>query len=268
MYKLIAIDMDGTLLNEDKKISEATKVAIKEAREKGVKVVLASGRPLGGLNRYLEELEMFTDDDFVICYNGCQVQKTKSKEIISNITLKGRDLKDIYVLSKNLGVNIHAFSKDGCISPLISKYTELEGELNNISITECDFNSISDDEDIIKAMIVDEPEKLDAAITKIPKELTDKYTVAKSAPFFYEFLNLDANKGVAVEKLCKYLSIKQEEVITIGDADNDLHMIEFAGLGVAMENAFDTVKKVANYITKSNEQDGVAHVINKFVLNK
>ena len=92
MYKLVAIDMDGTLLKEDKTISQRTKNAIQSAREKGVTVVLATGRPIEGVSRYLEELNMYSENDYVLSYNGALIQKTKSKEAVAKIALRGSDL--------------------------------------------------------------------------------------------------------------------------------------------------------------------------------
>ena len=269
MYKLVAIDMDGTLLREDKTISERTKKAIQSAREKDVTVVLATGRPIEGVSRYLEELNMYTDKDYVLSYNGALVQKTLSKEVIGKIALTGEDLHYLKKLSDELKVNIHAFSETkGLITPKNSKYTEVEASINNIDIHEINFDTISKDEVIVKIMMIDEPEILGPAIENLPKEVFEKYTVVRSTPYFLEFLNKEVNKGVGVEMLAKHLGIKQEEVITFGDAGNDLHMIEYAGLGVAMANAFDEVKEAANYITDSNENDGVAKAIEKFILEK
>ncbi len=265
MYKLIAIDMDGTLLKEDKTVSIKTKEAIKMATDKGVKVVLASGRPIIGLEPYLAELGLNTEDDYVMSFNGSLVQNSKSKEIIFESALKGSDLKSLYELSKELGVNIHAFDTKGCITPAMSEYTELEGRLNHIEVDIVDFNEVSDDEDIIKVMFVDPQDKLEEAIKRLPKNIYDKYTIVRSAPFFLEFLNKESNKGVGVAALAKHLGINKEEVICMGDAGNDLAMIEYAGMGVAMANAFDEVKEAANFITLSNEEDGVAFAINKFV---
>lgn len=267
MYKLVAIDMDGTLLKEDKTISERTKKAIQSARKKGVTVVLATGRPIEGVSKYLEELDMYRDNDFVLSYNGALIQKTKSRESVAKVALNGSDLHYLRKLSDNLGVNIHAFSeKDGLITPKNSKYTEVEAKINNIEIKEINIDNISDDEVMIKIMMIDEPEVLEKAVEKLPKEVYDKYTVVRSAPFFLEFLNKEVNKGVGVKMLANYLGIKQEEVMTLGDAGNDLHMIEYAGLGVAMGNAFDEVKAAANYITDTNENNGVAKAIEKFIL--
>ncbi|MGL5379862.1 sugar-phosphatase [Clostridium sp.] len=269
MYKLIALDMDGTLLREDKSVSERTKKTIQEARDMGVTVVLATGRPIEGVRRYLEELKMLGENDYVLSYNGALVQKTKNKEAVSEIALSGSDVHYLHNLSKELGVNIHAFSeKQGLITPKNSKYTEVEATINEIKVTEVDFTKVDKDDVIIKIMMIDEPEILGAAIEKLPKEVYEKYTVVKSTPYFLEFLNKEANKGTGVELLANHLGIKREEVITMGDAGNDLHMIEYAGLGVAMENAFEEVKKAADYITDSNNNDGVAKAIEKFVLNK
>jgi Cof subfamily protein (haloacid dehalogenase superfamily) len=115
--------------------------------------------------------------------------------------------------------------------------------------------------------MIDDPEILQKAVDNLPQEVYEKYTVVRSAPFFLEFLNKEVNKGVGVEMLAKHLGVKREEVITMGDAGNDLHMIEYAGMGIAMGNAFDEVKEAANYITDSNNEDGVAKAIEKFVLS-
>lgn len=267
MYKLIALDMDGTLLNSQKKVSERNKQAIKAAEKKGVKVVLASGRPAEGLRYYLEELELLKEDDYVLSFNGGLAQKAKSGEAISRTVLKGRDLKYIYKIAQDLNINIHAFSeKSGLITPKISKYTEVEAEINKINTTIVDFQTIEDDENITKVMMIDPEEILDKAIEKLPKEVYEKYTVLRSTPYFLEFMNKEVDKGKGLKKLAETLGIKREEVIAMGDAGNDLSMIKYAGLGIAMENGFSEVKENADFITKSNDEDGVAYAIEKFVL--
>lgn len=268
MYKLIAVDMDGTLLREDKTVSERTKVAIQMAHEQGVKVVLASGRPIEGLNRYLEELGLCTEEDYVLSYNGSVVQNVGTREVIAKSVLKGTDLMNLYEIAKQLNVNIHAFSKDGCITPKMSEYSQLEGRINGIPVHEVDYSKISADEDIVKIMLIDPVEILEEAIKKLPQDIYEKYTVVRSAPYFLEFLNKKSGKATGVQALAEHLDIKREEIICIGDAGNDLDMIEYAGLGVAMGNAFEEVKKAADYITATNEEDGVAKVIEKFVAMK
>lgn len=267
MYKLIALDMDGTLLNEDKTISKENFEAIKKAKEKGIKVVLSTGRPKKGIEKYLKELDLISDEDYCVTYNGSVIQNAGTEEIIFKKLLTSEDAHYLYSLSKELGINIHALTPTSCIAPKLSKYTELEFTINDIDFEEVDFTKLTDSTPIVKIMFVDEPEKLSEAITKLPKEVYEKYTVVQSAPFFLEFLDKTVNKGAGVKALADSLGINKNEVICIGDAGNDIHMIEYAGLGIAMGNAFSEVKKIANYITYTNEEDGVAHVINKFILN-
>ncbi len=267
MYKIIALDMDGTLLTSDKKISEKTKEALKKAEEKGIKVVLASGRPLEGITRYLEELDLLKNDDYVLSYNGGVVRNTKTKECIYKSVLKGSDLKAIYKLSRELGVNIHAFSvKEGLITPKISTYTQYEAEINNIQINIRDFETVDDDDEIIKVMMIDEPEILDPAIGRLPENFYEKYNIFKSAPYFLEFTNKQVDKGLGLKHLGEYLKVKREEIIACGDAGNDVSMIRYAGLGVAMDNATEDVKEVADVITGSNDKDGIAEIVEKYIL--
>jgi Cof subfamily protein (haloacid dehalogenase superfamily) len=116
-------------------------------------------------------------------------------------------------------------------------------------------------------MIVGEPGRLSTMIKSLPTDIYERYTIVQSAPFFLEFLSLKSNKGIGVEAIANHLGIQSSEVVCIGDAENDNHMIKFAGLGVAMSNAMEETKALADYIAPSNDNDGVAAVINKFVLD-
>lgn len=266
IYKLIAIDMDGTLLSDEKKISTVNCEAIQQAKENGVKVVLASGRPLVGFKKYLKQLNLVSEDNYAVAFNGALVQTSDGGEIISKKTLTVEDYKSLYKLSKDLNVNIHALTENSVIAPEDNIYTREEAAMNGISCEIIDVENVPSDTTIVKVMFVDAPEILDEVIKNIPVAVSDKYTIVRSAPFYLEFLEKSVNKGAGVAALAEKLNIKQEEVICIGDAGNDIHMIKYAGLGVAMGNAFPEVKKVANFITKTNEQDGVAFIIDKFII--
>lgn len=268
MYKMIALDMDGTLLNEKKEISKANIEAIKFARKKGIKVVLATGRPTKGIEKYLKELDLIDDNEYVVSYNGALVQEVKSGRVIAKNTMTYDDLIYLYELSKELKVNIHALTLTSCITPKTNEYSILEATMNDIPLEVIDFNDVDRNTTIVKIMFVDPEDNLNRVIKQLPESLYNKYTIVRSAPFFLEFLNKKVNKGFGVELLAKKLGIKKEEIICVGDAENDIHMIKYAGLGVAMGNAFPEVKKIADYITKTNQEDGVAHVINKFIINR
>ncbi|MCK6265178.1 Cof-type HAD-IIB family hydrolase [Vibrio sp. ZSDE26] len=268
MYKLIALDMDGTLLNSDKQISSDTKRAIASARENGTKVVLASGRPIDGMERQLNELGIDGNNEFVLYYNGSMVKELGSQKVIHRRIINGKAAKEVAQLANQLGLNVHAFSEEhGLITPVNSEYTQLEATINGLNITEMSFDGLSDDHPIIKVMIVGEPSKLTKAIKGLHAELHSRYTIVQSAPFFLEFLNLESNKGLGIKAIADYLQISAEEIICVGDAENDNHMIKFAGLGVAMSNAMEETKALADFIAPSNDEDGVAAVIDKFLLS-
>ena len=266
MYKLIAVDMDGTLLDEKKEISQRCQNAIFRLKEKGKKIVIATGRPLNGIMHYLEILNLLDENDYVITFNGALVQSTKLKQIIFNKPLSLGAYKELYVISQKLGVNIHALTEKSILTPKNNPFTEFGSSINRIPIIESSVDDIDASTNIVKVMFIDEPEKLDAIIPLIPSWIEDKYMILRSTPNFLEFLEKSVNKGSGVSAIAEHLGIKREEVICVGDAGNDLHMIRYAGLGVAMGNATEEIKSEADYITYSNEEDGVAHVIEKFML--
>ncbi|HEB4991299.1 sugar-phosphatase [Aeromonas hydrophila] len=268
MYKLIALDMDGTLLNSQGQISPRTHAAIAAARARGVTVVLASGRPLEGMSRYLVELGLTGQDDYVICYNGALVQQVADQRIIRSQLLTGSDASAIAALADELGINVHGFSVSrGLISPRVSPYTEHESRLIDMPIKLLDFATLPADEQILKVMMIDPEPLLSPAIAKLPAELYQRYTVVRSAPYFLEFMNKQSNKGTGVAALAEHLGLDASQVIAVGDAGNDHHMIEYAGLGVAMGNATDDIKALAQHTTGRNDEDGVAQVIERFILN-
>lgn len=267
MIKLCTIDLDGTLFDNEKNISAMNQEAILKANEQGCKIVIASGRPIHGIVDVLAKLNLFKQDDYVICYNGAKVFNTQTGDTIYTSTISGRTIKEIYFESKRLGLFFHAFRKnEQLITPLENPYTDVEKRINHIDAKVVDIDSIKDDEEFLKCMIVGAEEDLTKGMKSLNPKLNETYCVTRSSKIFLEFLNKKTNKGTALEALAKHLSIPMEETMAIGDAGNDLEMIQRAGIGVAMENAFEEVKKVANAITTSNNDSGVARAIQKFIL--
>ena len=270
MYKLVAIDIDGTLMNDRKEITKEVNDAIQAAKAKGVKVVICTGRPIVGVQSIIEELKLNDEDEYVITFNGALVQNTHTQEVESQITLTYENLKEIYELSQKLNSPLHFFDTENLYTPNreINRYTIHEAHINQIPLHYRTIDEVPEDMLIPKVMFIDEPERLNKIIANIPESFWDKYTFVKSTPFFLEILDPSVSKGNAVRLLAEKLSIKQEEVICIGDGENDLSMIEYAGCGVAMANAEPIVKEAAQFHTLSNNEHGVAYAIEKLVLNK
>jgi Cof subfamily protein (haloacid dehalogenase superfamily) len=268
LYKLVAIDIDGTLMNDRKEITKEVNDAIQAAKAKGVKVVICTGRPIVGVQSIIEELKLNDEDDYVITFNGALVQNTHTKDVESQITLAYENLKELYDLSLKLHSPLQFFDTESLYTPNreISQYTVHEAHINQIPIHYLPIGEVPKDMLIPKVMFIDEPERLNTIIANIPESFWDKYTFVKSTPFFLEILDPRVSKGNAVKQLAEKLGITREEVICIGDGENDLSMIEYAGCGVAMANAESVVKEVAQFHTLSNNENGVAYAIEKLVL--
>lgn len=267
MYKLVAIDMDGTLLNSDKFISKGNKVAIKKAIKKGVKVVITSGRGLKGLDKFLDEIHLRGENEYLIANNGGTIYRTSDFKCISYKGLKGRDLVKAHALSKEFGLNMIAYTHEGSIAAEENEFTRFESEYVGNPVKILNFNTDVDDEDEITKILFSQTEEfLEKKMLEIPKEFYSEYNVVKTMPIVLEVMDKDCNKGYGVKVLADKLGIKKEEIICIGDQANDIEMITYAGLGIAMGNAIEELKNVAEYVTLDNDNDGVAKAIEKFIL--
>ncbi len=269
MIRLCTIDLDGTLFDKEKNISYENRKAIQEAKKNGCKIVIASGRPLEGVSPVLQTLNLTSDDDYVICYNGAKILNSKTKQVISSSYITGKDVKLLYQESLRLGTFIHAFQSDETlITTMHNPYTDVEVKINHIQDNIVDFTQIKDSDTFIKCMLVGDDETITSAIKRLNPELKDKYCVVRSSKIFLEFLNPETNKGMALEKLASYLGIGMAETMAIGDAGNDFEMIKRAEIGVAMANSFPEILKIADSITASNEASGVAEALNSYVNHK
>lgn len=266
MIKLVAIDLDGTLFDNEKRVSDENKKALAYAKKNNCKVVIATGRPISGVLPVLTELGLTTANDYVITYNGAKVFNVGTKEIIFSSTISGKTVKELYKESQRLNVFFHAFRKnEELITPKSNPYTDIESTLNHIEAKYHDILSLRNDEEFLKAMMVDCEEKITNTIPQINSDFVQQYSMVRSSKIFLEFLNKSTHKGFALEALARYLNIEVKDTMAIGDAGNDLPMILSAGIGVAMENAFVEIKNHADYITSSNEESGVAKAIYHFI---
>lgn len=263
MIKLVAIDLDGTLLDPNRQITAEVKSAVKKAKAAGVKIVITTGRPLPGVVDILKALELTDQSDYVITYNGGLVQRATGEEFIKE-TLSSEDWLDLDAAARKIGLPIHAITREGIYTPNhdVGRYTVQEAQMVKMPLYIRQPEDIAALE-IAKVMMVDEQEALDDGIAYLPFEFFERYNVVKSTPYYLEFMNKKASKGSAVKHLAEKLSFDLDEVMAIGDEENDRSMLEVAGCPVVMENGKTELKKIAKHITKSNAKSGVAHAINE-----
>ncbi|ASK62692.1 phosphoglycolate phosphatase [Virgibacillus phasianinus] len=240
--KLIALDMDGTLLTSDERISERTHNAIKQAMDRDVQVVLSTGRWLGSCYPYAEALGLTS---FLVTSNGGEIW-TMAKELVERHKIDSALMEKMWNLGKEFGM--------GCW--MIATDVVWRGERPN-NFTEHEWLKIGFDSHI--------PSNLE----KFMQELShfDGLELTNSQPHNLEVNPKGVHKGSALQKICGKLDLKMDEIMTVGDSLNDMKMIQQAGLGIAMGNAQEAIKKAADFTTDTNDRDGVAKAIEHFVLD-
>ncbi len=264
-YKLVAIDMDGTMLDSNQEVSKKNVEVVKKAIEQGVEVVISTGRSSVALKKYVEQFEF--KSPFIV-YNGAGLKYLDTTEYIVRTDLDFDVAKEVSKKGNELGTTVLIWADD-----MLYVHGKKDGAKFYVFHSGTDFIEIEDfdelkDKGIHKVMYSDSPENIRNLYNLFVNEGYDSSNYSVSVPQIFEFFNKKASKGDAVLNYAKSLGIKQEEIICIGDGMNDITMIEMAGLGVAMENACEELKAVADFVTKSNDENGVAHVIEKFILKK
>lgn len=267
-YKIIFTDLDDTLLNSEKKISSIDKEAIMRAQEAGVKFVLASGRPTFAMQELAQELELAKYGSYILSFNGSIITDCKSRKNIFEATLTKEDLHLMYDFAKENNVHILTYINDKVVSETQSEYIDVE-----VTLTKMPHNLVKNfkesvDRPAVKCMLLEEPTYLKEVEKKLKDKYGDKYSIAISKPFFLEVTKLGVDKGVALKRLVESLGLKIEESIAVGDSYNDLPMLKAAGLAACVENANDDIKKICSFISKSNDEGGMAYLIDKLIFNK
>ena len=267
MKKVLVLDIDGTLTNSQKVITGNTKTAIIEAMKRGHKVMLASGRPTPGMKRYAKELELADHDGYLLSFNGGKIIHCKTGEIIFQKILPPETVKSLYdfAIEKQCGL-ITYIGDDIILATDLDEYIEHENKINEMKYKSVEnFVEYVSDFDLNKMLMTAPPEKAAVLVEELQEKFKDILSIYRSEPFFIEVMPKNVDKAASLDIMIKSLGLTKDDAICCGDGFNDKSMIEYAGLGVAMENAQPAVKEVADYITKSNDEDGIVHVIDKFV---
>lgn len=265
-YKLIALDLDGTLKNSKNKITPKTKEALIKAQQQGVKIVLASGRPTPGLRHEAAELELDQYEGYLISFNGAHVSDYKTKETIYEQTLTIKEAKSAYDRAKEYGLACMTYEDDVVVTEdNEDEYVIVEGNINDIEVKKIESFKDNLKNPIHKVLLTGKPEYVASIVEEFKQPYGDSLSIYRSAPFFIEVMAQGIDKAASLDRLAKSLGIKQEEVMAFGDGYNDLSMIEYAGMGISMANGVDGVKERANFITLSNDEDGIAYALDKFL---
>jgi len=266
--KLVALDMDGTLLNEHQELNPAVAATIRTVRAAGVYVVLASGRPLPGTLKFLPELDLLHKDDYVITYNGALVQQTRHGDVLIEHPLSYQDYLHLYAtaLANNLLPVVEDRQRMYTDIPVINNLIQFEAFATNMPIQIASPAQISHEAEFAKFHCFGTKDGLTNAIANMQPEMQNYYG-NRAENFLLEFVNKEASKGKALRELAGKLGIDAADVMAMGDSHNDESMFEFAGTGIAMGNAIDELKAMATGVTATNVEDGVAVALKKYVLN-
>ncbi len=292
-YKMLVLDMDGTLLSENQTISPKNKEAIYKAREAGLHVVLASGRHFNGLYAYIKELNLLDSDCFSVSCSGAVVTHNISGQVIYEEHIEPEHVVSLYQSCEELGLDLCGYTHEGLVLQHESLFSRYDSIANQSPLIKVDFNLKNENLLIYKMNIINESkanqqeiidyfpgmtledysvsekksynENLLNELWRLPKTITEAYNIVRPLPFIAELFHKHSNKAVGMEVIAERLGFGLDQVVAIGDSGNDVHMIEEAGLGIAMSNAREEAKKVADLITSSNEEDGVAEVVMKLL---
>ncbi|MBF2393478.1 HAD family phosphatase [Listeria marthii] len=272
----IILDIDGTLLNDDKKISTETKKALITAQQNGVKLILASGRPTTGMHLYAEQLEMEKYHGLLVSYNGAKVVDCQTKEELFNQALTVAEGKAVLEHMKNFEVKVMIDKDDYMyVNDVFDCYVPYKGEEINIIQYEsrggnfklCEIDDLAAflDYRISKILTAGDPAYMQENYQAMMAPFKDSLNCVFTADFYFEFTAQGIDKAKALDTVLTPMGISPENIIAFGDGHNDITMVEYAGTGIAMSNAVPELKAAASSITLSNNEDGIAHVLNSLI---
>lgn len=267
--KLIALDMDDTLLTSEKVVSEQNKQAINAALEKGIKVVLCSGRTHNAVIKYVKGLGIKGPNQYMITNGGAIIENLSGKIVFQEL-MSNEFYREFVKFIEDNQLHYNVVDKDGNTytsgKEWLDKYTIMQAYENENGLYLKEPDQLPNDFQIVKAIINGEKSELDGISDKVHQRFDKNYFVVRTGVGFLEVFPQNVNKGGALEALCNKLNINLNQVMAMGDRDNDIPMLKKVGKGIAMENAQSGVKEVADFVTADNNHSGVALAIKKFAL--
>lgn len=268
-YQVLALDLDGTLTNEAKVITPRTKAALLAAADRGVRIVLASGRPTVGIQPLAKELELDRRGGCILSYNGGKIIDCKTGQTLVQHAFPPDLIGTVCTFARYWNVVPLTYDSNGIVTENASSpYVAEEARINKIPVREVPDLPAEIHWTINKLLLTGDPVDMPHVEELMQQEFAGKFSIYRSAPFFIETMPLGVEKSASLALLLKTLGLGRENLMACGDGWNDLPMIQFAGLGVAMGNAVPPVKAAADYVTADNEHDGVGLAVEKFILEQ
>ncbi len=265
-YHIIALDLDGTLTNSKKEISPATRHALIRLQEEGTHVVIATGRPPYGIRPIAETLEFPRFGSYILSYNGGCIYNAATNKILYEQTLDSDYISLIYHEIKDSNLNLIAYEGDKIISAFEPNHaTHRSAQNNKMTIQQVDNFVHHFNKPLHKMMVVGPIELINPMLEFLKHKYGKELGFCTSHPDFIEITPPNVDKGAALELLLHHLSLSKEELICCGDGSNDITMLQYAGLGVAMANAHADVQAIADFVTASNDDEGVLRVIETYL---
>ena len=266
-YRLIATDMDGTLLNDEHELTEGDIGAIIDIQKKGVKFVLASGRPSYAMLKQAKQLEMDKYNGYVLAFNGGELIDMSKNNVIFHEGLDKNDIEKIYTISEEMGIPMVLYVDDTVYATGDTEFTRYEANQCEMKLEIFESPEELEEKGICqttKCMLVGEPKEIEKAEIYMKEKHGNDYFIATSKPIFLEIANKNVNKGKTLKKLGEIENINTEEMISVGDGENDIPLLEAVGMPVAVENAIAEIKAISKFVSSNNNEDALKVVIEKF----
>lgn len=262
-YKLVVMDVDGTLVDRERRISARNAKALVAARQRGIRLTLASGRSFESITPFAQAVGV---DAPLILYNGCRLQDFSSKRILEDHRLPLVQAQRALKLLPRFDLHVNLYIYDRVFIREVTEAARASMQKDNVTAEPVGDLLAFLKEDPTKLLLIGEPVELERFRRKYLEDLASPPELVSSEPDYLEILPAGVSKGQALISLCSRLDILPQEVVAFGDGLNDLEMLKWSGLGVAMANAHPELKAAAGYVTAGNEEDGVAKAIEKYIL--